>query len=73
MAVGLAPASHRGRSLAGYWIAALPAFAAVGATSLYMMAARNLLQDRVHYRDLFDTNMPGFVWVTTAIYSVFGP
>ena len=37
------------------------------------MAARNLLHDGVHYRDLFDTNLPGFVWAMTALYSVFGP
>jgi len=41
--------------------------------TLYQMAARNILQGGVHYRDLFDTNLPGFVWAMTALYSVFGP
>ena len=40
--------------------------------TLYQMAARNLLQGGVHYRDLFDTNLPGFVWAMTALYAVFG-
>src|SRR5215218_4086988 len=41
--------------------------------TLYQLAARNLLQGGVHYRDLFDTNLPGFVWAMTALYSLFGP
>lgn len=41
--------------------------------TLYQMAARNILHGGTHYRDLFDTNMPGFVWVITALYAVFGP
>ena len=40
--------------------------------TLYQLAARNLLHGGVHYRDLFDTNLPGFVWVMTLIYAVFG-
>lgn len=41
--------------------------------TLYLMAARNLLHGGVHYRDLFDTNLPGFVWAMTAISAAFGP
>ena len=41
--------------------------------TLYQMAARNLLHGGVHYRDLFDTNLPGFVWAMTALYALFGP
>jgi hypothetical protein len=41
--------------------------------TLYQMAARNLLNGGVHYRDLFDTNLPGFVWAMTALSAVFGP
>jgi hypothetical protein len=41
--------------------------------TLYQMAARNILHGGVHYRDIFDTNLPGFVWAMTALYSVFGP
>ncbi|HEY1187613.1 MAG TPA: hypothetical protein VGE74_08135 [Gemmata sp.] len=40
--------------------------------TLYQMAARNLLEGGVHYRDIFDTNLPGFVWVLTLIQWVFG-
>jgi hypothetical protein len=41
--------------------------------TLYQMAARNLLHGGTHFKDLFDTNLPGFVWVTTALYWLFGP
>ena len=41
--------------------------------TLYQMAARNILHGGVHYQDLFDTNLPGFVWVVTALYWLFGP
>jgi hypothetical protein len=40
--------------------------------TLYQVAAQNILRGGVHYRDVFDTNLPGFVWVITAISSVFG-
>lgn len=40
--------------------------------TLYELAARNLLEGGVHYRDLFDTNLPGFVWILTALRGVFG-
>ncbi len=40
--------------------------------TLYQMAARNILRGGVHYRDIFDTNLPGFVWAMTALYSAFG-
>jgi hypothetical protein len=41
--------------------------------TLYQMAARNVLNGGTHYRDIFDTNLPGFVWAMTAVYAVFGP
>lgn len=41
--------------------------------TLYQMAARNLLHGGVHYRDLFDTNLPGFVWAMAVLYWLFGP
>ena len=41
--------------------------------TLYQLAARNLLHGGVHYRDLFDTNLPGFVWAMTALSALFGP
>jgi len=40
--------------------------------TLYDMAARNLLQGGVHYRDVFDTNLPGFVWLLAGIRSIVG-
>src|SRR5438067_3855087 len=41
--------------------------------TLYQVAARNVLQGGVHYRDVFDTNPPGFVWLMCPIYAAFGP
>lgn len=40
--------------------------------TLYDVAAANLLAGGVHYRDVFDTNLPGFVWLLTAIRFLFG-
>jgi len=41
--------------------------------TLYDMAARTILSGGSHYRDVFDTNPPGFVWALTAIRFLFGP
>jgi hypothetical protein len=38
----------------------------------YDLAARNVLQGGVHYRDIFDTNLPGMVWLHVVIRSAFG-
>ncbi len=38
--------------------------------TLYDMAARNVLSGGTHYRDLFDTNPPGFVWLVCGIRAV---
>jgi hypothetical protein len=40
--------------------------------TLYDIAARNLLRGGAHYRDVFDTNLPGYVWILTAIRWVLG-
>jgi len=40
--------------------------------TLYDVAARNLLSGGVHYRDVFDTNMPGFLWALAAVRSALG-
>jgi hypothetical protein len=40
--------------------------------TLYQLAARNILKGGVHYRDIFDTNLPGFVWIITALEAAFG-
>jgi hypothetical protein len=40
--------------------------------TLYDLAARNVLSGGLHYRDVFDTNPPGIVWVHAAVRSVLG-
>jgi hypothetical protein len=40
--------------------------------TLYDVAARNLLWGGVHYRDVFDTNLPGFVWIMALIRGALG-
>lgn len=39
---------------------------------MYDVAARNILRGGVHYRDVFDTNLPGIVWLMAAIRSAKG-
>jgi hypothetical protein len=41
--------------------------------TLYQMAARNIVNGGIHYEHIFDTNLPGFVWVVAALYRLFGP
>lgn len=40
--------------------------------TLYDLAARNILAGGMHYRDVFDTNLPGFVWVLASIRALVG-
>lgn len=40
--------------------------------TLYDIAARNVLTGGVHYRDVFDTNTPGFVWLMAGIRAAVG-
>ncbi len=40
--------------------------------TLYDLAARNVLTGGVHYRELFDTNTPGFVWLLSGLRAVVG-
>jgi hypothetical protein len=40
--------------------------------SFYDLCARNLLDGGVHYRDIFETNLPGMVWLHTLIRSLLG-
>lgn len=40
--------------------------------SLYDVAARNLQKGGVHYRDVFDTNLPGMLWLHLLIRSTCG-
>jgi len=41
--------------------------------TLYDVAARAILAGGVHYRDVFDTNTPGYVWCLTALRAILGP
>jgi hypothetical protein len=41
--------------------------------TLYDVAARNILAGGVHYRDVFDTNLPGFVWALAGVRAALGP
>lgn len=40
--------------------------------TLHDMAARSILRGGVHYRDVFDTNLPGIDWAMALIRSLFG-
>lgn len=40
--------------------------------TLYAVAARTVSSGGVHYRDVFDTNPPGFVWLVAAVRGAFG-
>ncbi len=40
--------------------------------TLYDVAARSLLAGGLHYRDVFDTNPPGFVWCLTLLRATLG-
>ena len=41
--------------------------------TLYDMAARAILSGGVHYRDVFDTNLPGFPLLLTCVRATLGP
>lgn len=41
--------------------------------TLYDLAARAIMTGGVHYRDVFDTNLPGFVWSLSLIRRTLGP
>ena len=41
--------------------------------TLYDVAARTILTGGVHYRDVFDTNTPGYVWCLTVLRRLLGP
>ena len=40
--------------------------------TLYDLAARTILRGGVHYRDVFDTNLPGIAWAMAAVRYLFG-
>ncbi len=62
---------------------ALAAFLAIGVplflcmplwvdTTYHDLSARNVLWGGVHYRDIFETNLPGMVWVHAALRPLIG-
>src|SRR6478672_7961377 len=40
--------------------------------TLHDMAVRGMLRGGVHYRDVFDTNLPGIDWAMALVRVVFG-
>src|SRR6478752_5586949 len=40
--------------------------------TLHDMAARSILRGGVHYRDVFDTNLPGIDWAMAGVRLLFG-
>ena len=61
--------------LAALLVAGLPLFVCMPLwpdVTLYDLAARNVLRGGVHYRDIFDTNLPGMVWLHALVRSLFG-
>ena len=40
--------------------------------TLYAVAAQTISHGGVHYRDVFDTNPPGFVWLLCGVRGVLG-
>jgi len=62
--------------LAGLVVAGLPLFLRMPLwidVTLYDLAARAMLTGGMHYRDVFDTNPPGFVWALCLVRTVLGP
>lgn len=56
-------------------VAAVPLFLRMplwADATLYDVTARNVLGGGVHYRDVFDTNPPGNVWLVVGIRALFG-
>ena len=41
-------------------------------TTYHDLSARNLLWGGVHYRDIFETNLPGMVWIQALVRVMFG-
>src|SRR5262245_54358801 len=40
--------------------------------TLHDMAVRSMLRGGVHYRDVFDTNLPGIDWLMAGVRAAFG-
>jgi len=41
-------------------------------TTYHDMSARNILQGGLHYRDIFETNLPGMVWLHALVRPIVG-
>src|SRR5687768_14319118 len=64
------------------WLAAILVFAAGvplflcmppwNDVTLHDMAVRSMLRGGVHYRDVFDTNLPGIDWLMAGVRFAFG-
>jgi hypothetical protein len=62
-------------SLLALLVGALPLFLRMPLTPdvyFYDVCARNVLQGGVHYREVFDTNLPGMVWLHMAVRTLLG-
>lgn len=59
----------------GFLVAGVPLFLRMPPwcdLTLYEVAARNVMAGGTHYKDVFDTNPPGFVWCLVAVRRLFG-
>jgi hypothetical protein len=64
-----------GGALAVFLFVNLPLFLSMPLdcdTHFYDVCARNLLRGGVHYRDTFDTNLPGMPWLHTGVRYLLG-
>jgi len=62
-------------TLAGVLIVGVPLFICMPLwvdTTYHDMSARNILQGGLHYRDIFETNLPGMVWLHVAVRPIVG-
>jgi hypothetical protein len=61
--------------LAALLVIAVPIFLRMGVwvdSTFYDVAARTVLSGGVDYRDVFDTNLPGMLWLHVLVRSLFG-
>src|SRR5712692_3196119 len=62
-------------ALCGFLLLCLPLFVCLplwADVTLYDLAARSVLRGGVHYRDIFDTNLPGMLWLHLAVRAALG-
>ncbi|MBA4066631.1 MAG: hypothetical protein C0501_23590 [Isosphaera sp.] len=76
MARRTVPAALGWLAAAGFLLAGVPPFLRMPLwcdATLHDTAARVILAGGVHYRDVFETNPPGFAWLLCGVRTVFGP